>query len=280
MLLITPQEIIDTAFVPTENLDASLVRPTKIDIAQEYFLRPKLGSATFESLVEGANPDFVDQYIKAPLAYFVRYGILEELSVNVDRNGVALRLGGITTTTTTRNDNRNDKGNVTTTATQTKSSEQSKTDTTTGETTEIDATNKVVSVTTDSDQSNLTNTIVNPASEGLTETIDLRRSVDTDEVVDANIQKNTNNTVETVNKQTDTINSTNTENYDKNSVDESRNQQMQDNSRYQPATAAQIHTLQVRAMADANVLMNKALRYMERNADQFPLYAPQPRFYF
>ena len=71
-LLITPAEVLETAFPATEQFRDDLIRPTMIEVAQLQYLQPVFG-ALFDALEEERYSDFVSTYIK-PL------GILQEKS--------------------------------------------------------------------------------------------------------------------------------------------------------------------------------------------------------
>lgn len=89
MLLITPNEVIEIAFADAKTLKPEMIRPSKIDIAQERFLRPVLGNL-YDSLIDGNHTLFIDEYIKPPLAYFVRHAVISDLAMSVDGSGVGL----------------------------------------------------------------------------------------------------------------------------------------------------------------------------------------------
>lgn len=90
MLLITPFQVVEQAFSPMDHISPSAIRISKIDIAQERFLRPVVGDDLFGRFEEGDYPDFVNQYIQPSLAHFIRYSIIEELSVQISDNGAVI----------------------------------------------------------------------------------------------------------------------------------------------------------------------------------------------
>ena len=69
-LLITPAEVLETAFPATEQFRDDLIRPTMIEVAQLQYLQPVFG-ALFDALEEERYSDFVSTYIKPPLAYYI-----------------------------------------------------------------------------------------------------------------------------------------------------------------------------------------------------------------
>lgn len=90
MLLITPAEVVELAFTPREIISHSSVRHLKIDVAQEHFIRPRFGDALFEKFKEGEHSAFVDGFIKPALAHFVRYGLVDELSIQMSDTGAVI----------------------------------------------------------------------------------------------------------------------------------------------------------------------------------------------
>ena len=57
-LLITPAEVLETAFPATEQFRDDLIRPTMIEVAQLQYLQPVFG-ALFDALEEERYSDFV-----------------------------------------------------------------------------------------------------------------------------------------------------------------------------------------------------------------------------
>lgn len=84
-LLITPAEVLETAFPATKQLRDDLIRPTMIEVAQLQYLQPVFG-ALFDALEEYS--DFVSTYIKPPLAYYVRCMVIDELTASVGTLGI------------------------------------------------------------------------------------------------------------------------------------------------------------------------------------------------
>ena len=78
-LLITPAEVLETAFPATEQFRDDLIRPTMIEVAQLQYLQPVFG-ALFDALEEERYSDFVSTYIKPPLAYYIRCMVIDELT--------------------------------------------------------------------------------------------------------------------------------------------------------------------------------------------------------
>lgn len=90
MLLITPSEVLEYAFSTKELISAASIRTSKIDVAQERFIRPKFGDELFEKFMDGEYTIFVDNFVKPALAHYIRYGVVDELSIQLGDNGAVL----------------------------------------------------------------------------------------------------------------------------------------------------------------------------------------------
>lgn len=86
-LLITPKEVIDLAFSQTDQLTSGAVKETKIIAAQEEYLSPVF-NGLYSVMIEGKYSGFVEEYIKPALAYFVRYGMIPDMSIQVGNGGL------------------------------------------------------------------------------------------------------------------------------------------------------------------------------------------------
>lgn len=89
-LIITPAKVIELAFAGRETISADSIRLSKIDVAQEYFLRPVLGDTLFEQVLGGDHGLFVENFLQPALAHYVRYGVIGELSVQIGDNGAVV----------------------------------------------------------------------------------------------------------------------------------------------------------------------------------------------
>ena len=79
-LLITPAEVLETAFPATEQFRDDLIRPTMIEVAQLQYLQPVFG-ALFDALEEERYSDFVRCMVIDELTASVgTLGILQEKS--------------------------------------------------------------------------------------------------------------------------------------------------------------------------------------------------------
>lgn len=93
MNLITAQEVATIAFTEKNFLPAK-ISDSHIQVAQEGFIRPAIGSEFFDYLTSttpaGVYETLNDTYIKPALAWYVRYIILPELMVRATNTGVQL----------------------------------------------------------------------------------------------------------------------------------------------------------------------------------------------
>lgn len=86
-LLITPDEVIELAFSPHDQIDPAILTDTRIEAAQLKFLKPAL-KRLYPSLTEGLYEDFCREYVKPALAYFVKYHIFLHLAVRIGSDGI------------------------------------------------------------------------------------------------------------------------------------------------------------------------------------------------
>lgn len=253
MLLITPAEVIRHAFSPRERISPGSIRPLKIDIAQEHFIRPRLGDQLFDRLVDGQYPEFVERYLNPALAHFVRYGILTELCVEVGDRGALVYSASSDQTQTARN----------------QESQASQTKDQTG--------SSVVDTTADNLTTlhETTNTTQDVNAQTTTTGISGGSLVDRVERSDDYTNRIANGTqAKTVDEQRSSTDTTKelSSNSSETSVDENRSAS---GERYRPATGAELRALSVRTLSDAQILLAKAVRYLERNQDEFVEYAPK-----
>ncbi|MEF9949769.1 MAG: hypothetical protein RR752_01160 [Mucinivorans sp.] len=251
MLLITASEVVNLAFAARETISPSSIRSLKIDIAQEHFLRPRVGEALFDEMTEGQHPDLVTNYIKPALACFVRYGMIEELAIAVGDKG-ALVYSSSTGMQNAEEDLTNDttiNGQTMVTSTRLDQTSDIETTTKTNKTVgslSIDSSHAVPFPDIVETNSKESETTVIDASDALDKTASLKSDgkdsttkSDTEQQVQASRGKHT-------------------------SVDEA----------FRPATSLELRTLAARALGDGNILLAKAVRYIERNTALFPSYVP------
>lgn len=84
--LITAEEVVKLAFSVTEQIKPTAIVESKIIAAEEKYLRPVLGSL-LDALKNGKYPELLNDYIKPALAYYVRYGIIPDLSLKLNSMG-------------------------------------------------------------------------------------------------------------------------------------------------------------------------------------------------
>lgn len=265
MLLITPQEIIDNAFSPREEISAQLIRPSKIDIAQEFFVRPKVGDKMYECLENGKYEQFNDKFIKPALAYFVRYSIVEELCVALGDNGAIFYSGSLTT--------ENDAQNVDQNAKVTMDNENNTS--TKDSVTITDKENSVV--TKDVETNGSTNSsiidITGSASQTITDNKTIKNNDFTDQIGN---KENTSTKIASQAKENSWMQIKSDELNKKLSQENTKNSKS-----YTQANRILIHRLQIRALADAGILIEKAVKHLKANNDLYPEFdANVERFYF
>ncbi len=86
-LLATPAEVWEMAFPPNANGPDDQINDTLIETAQLRYLKPALGSL-YDTLEESRHAEFVTQFLKKPLAYYVRSLALNMLSASVGSLGI------------------------------------------------------------------------------------------------------------------------------------------------------------------------------------------------
>lgn len=224
MLLITPQEVIFHAFSIRETVPAQFIRDTKIDVAQEYFIRPAFGERMFQEMLAGEHQIFVNDFVNPSLAHFVRYGLITELAVTLNEQG-AIILSQDELTGTVKQKSL---------AKQNKTFEESlNTEHEGGESTSLIRENITEIIGVD--------TSLNEMSETKSRYDEQTLSI------------NSNTDIATSDKTADTTN-TNT------------------NLHCRPASYLERQLLLNRAMFDANVLLDKAVRYVLTHIEEFPSY--------
>lgn len=87
ILLATPGEIWETAFPQSGNTPDESINGTMIETAQLRYLKPVLGPL-YDTLSEMRQADFVSEYLKGPLAYYVRSLALGMMSASVGSLGI------------------------------------------------------------------------------------------------------------------------------------------------------------------------------------------------
>lgn len=85
-LIITPEQVVELAFSTSDQITPAAIKKTKIDAAQEKFIRPALGRL-YDVLIEGQYPELAEEYIRPALAYYVRYTIIPDLALKLNDKG-------------------------------------------------------------------------------------------------------------------------------------------------------------------------------------------------
>lgn len=86
-LLITPAEVLEIAFPATEQFREELIRPSIIEAAQLQHLKPIFGNL-YDQLNESRYAEFITDYLKAPLAYYVRCMVIDEMCAVLGTTGI------------------------------------------------------------------------------------------------------------------------------------------------------------------------------------------------
>lgn len=85
--LITPAVVIERAFRDGEYIAPETIDESSIVAAQESYIRPMTGDALYEKLLEGLHAGFVDEYLAAPLALYVRCLMAPQLDIRHGQAG-------------------------------------------------------------------------------------------------------------------------------------------------------------------------------------------------
>lgn len=87
-LLITPGEVVSTAFPHHTGVTPAAIRDEVILTAQQKYLRPVVGGL-YVPLTEGKYPELLEGYLKAPLAHYVRLSMLPHLAYSIGTAGIS-----------------------------------------------------------------------------------------------------------------------------------------------------------------------------------------------
>jgi hypothetical protein len=88
-LLITPAQVAQMAFRAPDFIPLEAVSEATILAAQQKFVRPVLGDALYRAVCGGAYPDLLADYLRPPLALYVKMLMLPRLAVQSGVAGVA-----------------------------------------------------------------------------------------------------------------------------------------------------------------------------------------------
>ena len=263
MLIITPDEVLAYAFSPREKITPGSIRRAKIDVAQEHFIRPVVGQRMFECFTAGKFAPFVNEYIKPALAHYVRYGVIAEFLIRMGDDGAVLYQGGELDTGFSKETTGQDSS----VRGQAVSEEQ-----TVSKTSESESSGgETASVTVDSDENRRTSVAKTSTDSSSDEETTV--TTDGDESRTTTVSKtssgeSSDRTVSEKSGQTDVTDN-------KSSSLSVSERSGRSNREFRPATDAQRNLIMRRSLADADVLLAKAVRYMVRHADLFPGFDPR-----
>lgn len=85
-LLITPQEVVETAFAGTYGVTAGRIGSTTIISAQQKFIKPVLGDL-YPAIEQGSYPELAEK-VKAALAAYVKLLMIPQLAVSMGNGGI------------------------------------------------------------------------------------------------------------------------------------------------------------------------------------------------
>jgi hypothetical protein len=86
-LIVTPARVAESAFRAPDFISPEAISEATILATQQKFIAPVFGGL-YEKLCEGAYPEFVEEYIVAPLALYVKMQMLPSLAVQAGGGGV------------------------------------------------------------------------------------------------------------------------------------------------------------------------------------------------
>lgn len=87
--LVTPLQVLKTAFTDGETLPPETIAAADIAAAEERWIVPAVGRKLYEKLLDGAHADFCAGFLVAPIAFFTRTLIQPRLDIRTDRSGTA-----------------------------------------------------------------------------------------------------------------------------------------------------------------------------------------------
>lgn len=251
MLLITPSEVINYAFTPRETINPNSIRALKIDIAQEHFIRARLGQELYDQLLENKHTELTEHYIKPALAQFVRYGVIGELAIEVSDRGAL-----VYSSSSGRVDGQQNKAQDTIAQ-----NEQSKES---NSTTSSDTKNTVVETTNEVKDTSDERVTSNGSNPDYTDVDNHRIQSQGDISLNANSTTTAATTAIGDEKHASTDSQKQTNSAQENTV--------RHDEQLRAASPAELRVLAQRALSDGNILLAKAIRHIERNLDLYPSY--------
>ena len=88
--MITAEEVVELAFGGDAHLDRAKISEGVIIAAQNKFIRPVLG-VVYDLAHTAPSAAFVNEWVKLPLALYIKWLLLPELIVEVGASGVVVR---------------------------------------------------------------------------------------------------------------------------------------------------------------------------------------------
>lgn len=85
--LVTPLQVARTAFGNDEYLSAESISEADIAAAETRYIRPVLGAALHERLLDGDRPDFTSDYLAPAVVLYTRLVVQPRLDIRTDRCG-------------------------------------------------------------------------------------------------------------------------------------------------------------------------------------------------
>ena len=86
-LLINSEEVLSAAFSPVERMSAGVVSDAVIEAAQLRYIKPVFG-ALYDRFVDGEYADFVSDYLRDALAYYVKADMAVGMTVQFGGGGM------------------------------------------------------------------------------------------------------------------------------------------------------------------------------------------------
>ncbi len=310
MQLITQTEVLRYAFTERENVAPGDIRLARIEVAQERFVRPVLGETFYKKLVRGGYPTFTDDYLKPALAHYVRCGIIDDLGVRVTGDGVVVLTSSEHDEqhrTLQRTERAESEGitegseTATTGSEQTTDREQSLSQTTSSKSslgTSADST-RTGKETDEAGRSYFENTHESETTAGTTAAEGVQkegngsktgdwqqtgekdtRTVTSESGSREGEESGSKNVTDSRSDHTTTEKNTTGSSHKTNASSSSKStgEQFGDNSlseRLRAASPAECRVAAHRALRDANTLMRRALRHLERHPGLYPEYTPR-----
>ena len=87
--MISANEVMALAFTASERVRPDMVGDAKIETAQLRYVKPVLGGL-YDVLQETRYESFVEEYLKAPLALFVKAEVIDDATASMGSMGVVV----------------------------------------------------------------------------------------------------------------------------------------------------------------------------------------------